>query len=145
MYSVTWGLVFCWSVSTPTGLDNLYSFRDKQILQEPFWMLAFTNVFAVKSIWRIRLNEKIFDFRVLALNVFVTSDVLRVFHSSFEELLTVRLLFISYHSIWSFQGTYARQLPLPNGDGGIRTLDPLLARQVLSQLSYTPIMGYTLI
>ena len=28
--------------------------------------------------------------------------------------------------------------PLPNGDGEIRTLDPLLARQVLSQLSYTP-------
>ena len=27
----------------------------------------------------------------------------------------------------------------PNGDKGIRTLDPLLARQVLSQLSYTPI------
>ena len=26
-----------------------------------------------------------------------------------------------------------------NGDGEIRTLDPLLARQVLSQLSYTPI------
>ena len=25
------------------------------------------------------------------------------------------------------------------GDGEIRTLDPLLARQVLSQLSYTPI------
>ena len=30
-------------------------------------------------------------------------------------------------------------LLLPSGDGGIRTLDPLLARQVLSQLSYTPI------
>ena len=29
-------------------------------------------------------------------------------------------------------------LPHPSGDGGIRTLDPLLARQVLSQLSYTP-------
>ena len=27
-----------------------------------------------------------------------------------------------------------------NGDKGIRTLDPLLARQVLSQLSYTPII-----
>ena len=26
-----------------------------------------------------------------------------------------------------------------NGDGEIRTLDPLLARQVLSQLSYIPI------
>ncbi len=31
---------------------------------------------------------------------------------------------------------------LLSGDGEIRTLDPLLARQVLSQLSYTPtIMG----
>ena len=27
---------------------------------------------------------------------------------------------------------------LENGDGEIRTLDPLLARQVLSQLSYAP-------
>ena len=30
-----------------------------------------------------------------------------------------------------------------SGDEGIRTLDPLLARQVLSQLSYTP-KGYIL-
>ena len=28
-----------------------------------------------------------------------------------------------------------------NGDKEIRTLDPLLARQVLSQLSYTPMVG----
>ena len=28
-----------------------------------------------------------------------------------------------------------------SGDKGIRTLDPLLARQVLSQLSYTPSLG----
>ena len=28
-----------------------------------------------------------------------------------------------------------------DGDGEIRTHDPLLARQVLSQLSYAPIMG----
>ena len=28
-----------------------------------------------------------------------------------------------------------------SGDEGIRTPDPLLARQVLSQLSYTPISG----
>ena len=30
-------------------------------------------------------------------------------------------------------------LLIANGDGEIRTLDPLLARQVLSQLSYAPI------
>ena len=31
----------------------------------------------------------------------------------------------------------------PNGDGEIRTHDPLLARQVLSQLSYTPTSQWT--
>ena len=31
------------------------------------------------------------------------------------------------------------QLLSANGDGEIRTLDPLLARQVLSQLSYAPV------
>ena len=33
-------------------------------------------------------------------------------------------------------------LRIPSGDGEIRTLDPLLARQVLSQLSYTPRCSY---
>ena len=32
-----------------------------------------------------------------------------------------------------------RNVSVPSGDEGIRTPDPLLARQVLSQLSYTPI------
>ena len=32
-----------------------------------------------------------------------------------------------------------RSIPLVGGDDGIRTHDPLLAGQVLSQLSYTPI------
>ena len=32
---------------------------------------------------------------------------------------------------------------LPNGDNEIRTRDPLLARQVLSQLSYAPIDSAT--
>ena len=34
-------------------------------------------------------------------------------------------------------------LLISDGDKGIRTLDPLLARQVLSQLSYTPIITGT--
>ena len=38
-----------------------------------------------------------------------------------------------------------RFYPLPNGDGEIRTLDPLLARQVLSQLSYTPMECFLLV
>ena len=86
MYSVTWGLVVCWSLSTSTGLDNC--------------SLHFCN--------------------------FVTSDVLRVFHSSFEELLTVRLLFISYHSIWSFQGTYAGNFRYLMEMEGFEPLTPCL-------------------
>ena len=40
----------------------------------------------------------------------------------------------------SFQGTFIALSDFSdNGDGEIRTLDPLLARQVLSQLSYAPI------
>ena len=34
---------------------------------------------------------------------------------------------------------YVMDTFVSDGDGEIRTLDPLLARQVLSQLSYTPI------
>ena len=37
-----------------------------------------------------------------------------------------------------FSNSFKRK---PNGDGEIRTLDPLLARQVLSQLSYAPVPG----
>ncbi len=48
------------------------------------------------------------------------------------------------YSVFGFQGTVYSSCPdgwsflEPSGDGEIRTLDPLLARQVLSQLSYTP-------
>ena len=35
----------------------------------------------------------------------------------------------------------SRKLRFLGGDDGIRTHDPLLAGQVLSQLSYTPILG----
>ena len=71
-----------------------------------------------------------------------TSDVLI---ESFELLLLFDPLFMIL-SRYSFQyvvfkvrGTPQARLLSANGDGEIRTLDPLLARQVLSQLSYTPI------
>ena len=72
-----------------------------------------------------------------------TSDVLI---ESFELLLLFDPLFMIL-SRYSFQyvvfkvrGTSQAKLLSTNGDGEIRTLDPLLARQVLSQLSYAPIL-----
>ena len=40
----------------------------------------------------------------------------------------------------NFQGSIRPDQPV-SGDNEIRTHDPLLARQVLSQLSYTPVPG----
>ena len=49
--------------------------------------------------------------------------------------------------VFKVQLHFFRHLSMPSGDEGIRTPDPLLARQVLSQLSYTPkitiiLLGY---
>ena len=67
---------------------------------------------------------------------------------------TLFIIYRIFYSVCGFQGTLSlsvsdqtvirsftdrlKLLLLANGDGEIRTLDPLLARQVLSQLSYTP-------
>ena len=45
-------------------------------------------------------------------------------------------------SVFGFQGTSFVRASSDSGDGEIRTLDPLLARQVLSQLSYAPIVSF---
>ncbi len=55
-----------------------------------------------------------------------------------SRLSGVRSNRLSYEPLLSF--IILKQLRCLNGDGEIRTLDPLLARQVLSQLSYTPIL-----
>ena len=63
--------------------------------------------------------------------------------TNFLDVDTLRLF-----SIFGFQGTdsYLGALfPGSSGDGEIRTLDPLLARQVLSQLSYAPISDGSLV
>ena len=50
---------------------------------------------------------------------------------------------LALSSICAFRLVLAKLLSA-SGDGEIRTLDPLLARQVLSQLSYTPVWNYSL-
>ena len=56
-----------------------------------------------------------------------------------SRLSGVRSNHLSYEPI-VFRSAAVLVLPLPlGGDEEVRTPDPLLARQVLSQLSYTPI------
>ena len=70
---------------------------------------------------------------------------LKTFHIDVDDSVRIHLLdTLRLFSIFGFQGTdssgfYSLDVCASSGDGEIRTLDPLLARQVLSQLSYAPI------
>ena len=63
---------------------------------------------------------------------------------STSRLSGVRSSHLSYRPVFLryFSSSISQGLTLDGGDEGIRTLDPLLAGQVLSQLSYTPISGF---
>ena len=52
---------------------------------------------------------------------------------------TYNYLYALSYVVFKVQLHFLRHLSMPSGDEGIRTPDPLLAGQVLSQLSYTPI------
>ena len=54
-----------------------------------------------------------------------------------SSLLSYEPVFIGVSCLW--MPVLFTELPLCGGDEEIRTLDPLLAGQVLSQLSYTPV------
>ena len=56
--------------------------------------------------------------------------------TSFSQYTTICFVSFVYSVFNEHFGTF-----VPGGDDGIRTHDPLLAGQVLSQLSYTPIVG----
>ena len=76
-------------------------------------------------------NSRLSHLWIRTQSVLIT-DILRI---SFLEK-KYRLSQINLHRRFFFSNKAA--LKLSNGDKEIRTPDPLLARQVLSQLSYTP-------
>ena len=55
----------------------------------------------------------------------------------------LRILDVSYMQFSRYDYGSKTFVFLPSGDKEIRTLDPLLARQVLSQLSYIPIFTFS--
>ena len=56
----------------------------------------------------------------------------------FSDVLIKIFILFKISFCMKFSRYKSLSIYLANGDGEIRTLDPLLARQVLSQLSYTP-------
>ena len=100
---------------------------------------------AFRSLSRLSsaLSAKASSLRSCSLNLFHIYSVIygRVWFY-FLDVFSISRFFDS--SVCGFQGTCGvsgiafLSCLKHNGDGEIRTLDPLLARQVLSQLSYTP-------
>ena len=72
--------------------------------------------------------------------VFVSQFAVSYYSASFSSL-SLRLTYSRCFVYAVFKVRCWQSInTLPNGDKEIRTLDPLLARQVLSQLSYIPIL-----
>ena len=70
--------------------------------------------------------------------IFCVKDIVSISVCGFQGTCADKIKLLAERSKTSFCRPAALR-PYLHGDGGIRTLDPLLARQVLSQLSYTPI------
>ena len=69
--------------------------------------------------------------------MYMSSDVLNIFYS--RCLLQCAVFKVQYKTDKKSVPFGNSVCVFPNGGNEIRTRDPLLARQVLSQLSYTPI------
>ena len=64
---------------------------------------------------------------------------LDILDTRINKIVLLLLLFTLVSSLYSYYGVISFVIiSFVNGDKQIRTADPLLARQVLSQLSYTP-------
>ena len=109
------------------------------------------------------LTKLFFPTSFVRKNLFINSLVFtNIFITSFSQYTTICFVsFVSYsvfneHFFWKLQPIFRDRSLLirlkflwlaffskkvTGGDDGIRTHDPLLAGQVLSQLSYTPILG----
>ena len=70
----------------------------------------------------------------------ILSNLFGVYFYTFLPRFFDNTIFLSYYSAFSlFTMFYNYPLKLSGGGKEVRTPDPLLAKQVLSQLSYTPI------
>ena len=92
----------------------------------------------------VKLNLKIF-FRIFDVNSFpyaVFKVLLVVISERNDDLRAIRRFLFFLSLFLKEMTTYAPFITGASGDKEIRTPDPLLARQVLSQLSYTPIFWH---
>ena len=98
-------------------------------------MQAFTKDFCLQNC----IYPKLLKFHIFVCNAFALRPLLPCFFISFSvQFSRCRLWLkarIKYSNAWVFNSS------LNGGDNRTRTDDPLLAKQVLSQLSYTPIDG----
>ena len=106
----------------PSGLEPptscLSGTRSNLLSYEPMWLVSVDSFTLERFLWNLHFHE-------VKISLWLCQNFTR----------RRRI------SLWRSQNFTAKPLALLGGDDGIRTHDPLLAGQVLSQLSYTP-MGW---
>ena len=114
-------------------MDNCFAakrFFPSCLFASPCWFLSWQNCLP----WLERPDLSFFQTRF----VFVLSICFFILNFSLYSI------FNEHELTFEFGLKHKAQAPLfYGGDDGNRTHDPLLAGQVLSQLSYTPILGFS--
>ena len=121
--------------SSPQLFAAYHVFHRLSVPRHPPCALISLIIKAIFSLSYYFRNEYIFDLNRRYCFLFVSMSF-DIFTGCLFYL--IKTLFDNVFTVCSFQGTKLTVITV-SGDKGIRTLDPLLARQVLSQLSYTPI------
>ena len=125
---------FRWNRSFPTLQKNLYFFHlhDLDLISHHFYMLTICSFYSSFALFSFQWSQS-FRFLVGSSGLEPPTSRLsgaRSNHLSYEPIQYPRCI---------FSPSFAS-----GGDDGIRTHDPLLAGQVLSQLSYTPmVVGFS--
>ena len=112
---------------------RLKAFAARSFSKVVFPLLAFRlKAFAARS-----FSKVVFPLLAFRLKAFAA----RSFSKVVFPLLAFRLKAFAARSFLEVVFLFAEQTKILGGDNEIRTHDPLLARQVLSQLSYTPVFN----
>ena len=113
-----------------------------------YYFCSFPTLLSKKT-FKIFPLDPILKFSCLfAFNLLTLYSVFKVHHSpppSLSQVVGSNGLEPSTSCLSGTRSNHLSYEPMATSSGGdkeIRTLDPLLAGQVLSQLSYTPILGY---
>ena len=145
----TYEFSICYMDMTPCGFPHSEICGSIAYLQLPAAFRSLSRLSSALSAKASTLRSFLLDYSILVIIALITfvTNFWSVTYYSLKNFTVITMSWSNrYLIILSFCMKFSKYISqqilfssTDNGDGEIRTLDPLLARQVLSQLSYAPI------